>query len=192
MAKLKNGPRKEQPTKHLGNSELFYNQLLGGVRSDVKPLNDDKLNASFQNSREVERDSSVTELLKEYVKAYKYRRDDNRTFRKRMFLLCQIAVYALLVTIVFSIGYSLIFTDRDVNDIVALVTACISSIGSLAFLLEIIAKYVFPSNEEEHTAQMVKSVQSNDLEERKLRYAHHNLINGIIKEKLPENQETDP
>lgn len=169
-----------------------YLKLLKSVHtSTVEQIDDDKLNSSFQNSREVDRDRSVTNLLSHYVDAYEHRQTDNRQFRKLMFILSQIAVYGLILTIIASIVYSLAFTERNVNDIVALVTACISSIGSIAFLLDIIARYVFPSNEEDHIAQMVQAVQKNDLEERKLRYEHQKMLRAAAKESLPVEQKVD-
>lgn len=171
-----------------GQRESLFHQYLKGVRSNVEKLDDDKLNTSFQNPREVERDSAVTKLLASYVDTYEKRQTDNRGFRQKMFWLCFFAVSALTLAIVFSIVYLLVWTERSITDIVALVTACVAAIGSLAFLLEIIAKYVFPSNEEEHISQMVQAVQKNDLEERKLRYEYQMMLMSKNEDAAEKNQ----
>ena len=41
-------------------------------------------------------------------------------------------------------------------------------IGSIAFLLEIIAKYIFPKNEEKNITEIVKAIQNNDLEDKRI------------------------
>lgn len=58
--------------------------------------------------------------------------------------------------------------DTDaINNMVALITVCISYLTLVISILKIITKYVFPQNEEEYITRIVKSIQDNDLENKK-------------------------
>ena len=58
--------------------------------------------------------------------------------------------------------------DTDtINNMVALITVCVTYLTLVIGILKIITKYVFPQNEEEYIARIVKSIQDNDLKNKK-------------------------
>ena len=50
-----------------------------------------------------------------------------------------------------------------VNNVVALITVCITYLSLVIGILKIITKYVFPQKEEEYVTRIVKAIQKNDL-----------------------------
>ncbi len=162
-----------RPTIYISSlpAQKVYEQYVKDMkRLQVKKIDDEHLNDSLQNPREVGRDSKISLLLSTYVNTYIERQKNNKSFRERMFRLCMYSTYGIITIMMVGLAYGLFCTKRSVTDIAAMVTVSVSAIGSIAFLLEIVARYVFPANEEEHIATMVQAIQKNDLEERKLRY----------------------
>ncbi|WP_297998267.1 hypothetical protein [uncultured Oscillibacter sp.] len=49
------------------------------------------------------------------------------------------------------------------TEMVSFVTACVSFLGLVVSVLLIITKYFFPENDEQYITQIVKSIQENDL-----------------------------
>lgn len=157
-----------------GNNKLYF-ELVRSIENNAahnspKRLEEDiNPDSEYQTKEEQKRDRHVTNMLKEYVEAYTDKRKTNKLYRSRLFWLCFISTALLVLVCIVAIGYCLFFTQRETKDIIALVASCVSVIGAIAFLLEIIAKYIFPPNDEEIAAKVVQTIQANDLEEQKLR-----------------------
>lgn len=70
-----------------------------------------------------------------------------------------IFLFGIVVLIVQYFCYKI----SDWHDIASMITVCTTMMGSLAFLVKIIAEYVFPKNEDENIPILVEAIQKNDL-----------------------------
>lgn len=55
----------------------------------------------------------------------------------------------------------------QVNNVVSLITVCITYLSLVIGILKIITKYVFPQKEEEYITRIVEMIQQNDLKNKK-------------------------
>lgn len=143
--------------------------VYGYTENTYDGANKDKqLEDSNQTREQKKRDEQITRLLTEYVDAYHEKAKTNQSFKGILFTV-SIILFSCLVSI--CILYILITMVRDrasVTDAVSLVAVCVTMIGSIAFLLEIIAKHIFPENEEKNITEIVKAIQNNDLEDKRI------------------------
>ncbi len=121
----------------------------------------------FQTEQQRRRDKEITSLLKEYVKYYRIKALSGRKYRAVLFWGCAFITFVLLMACVFAIVWWTVKQDKDINDIIALVTACATLIGAVIGILKIITAYVFPGDDEKYVTGIVESIQKNDLENKK-------------------------
>ncbi len=121
----------------------------------------------FQTDQQRRRDLEITALLKEYVKYYRIKSRSSRKYRAVLFWGCAGITFMLVAACVFSIVWWTIEKNKDVNDVVALVTACATLIAAVLGILKIITAYVFPGEDEKYVTGIVESIQKNDLENKK-------------------------
>ena len=121
----------------------------------------------FQTDQQRRRDLEITSLLKEYVKYYRIKSRSSRKYRAVLFWGCAGITFVLVAACVFSIVWWTIEKNKDVNDVVALVTACATLIAAVLGILKIITAYVFPGEDEKYVTGIVESIQKNDLENKK-------------------------
>jgi succinate dehydrogenase hydrophobic anchor subunit len=77
---------------------------------------------------------------------------------------------------IFAIVWWTVQKNKDMNDVIALVTACATLIGAIIGILKIITEYVFPREDEKYVTGIVESIQKNDLENKKT-----NMGAGMLK-----------
>lgn len=124
-----------------------------------------------------ERDKQITILLQSYVKNYANKVRKNKTYKSVLFIFCIIGffgVFLLGVAVMFYLTFCL--KHKNWSDIATLATVSTTMMGSLVFLVKIIAKYVFPENEENNITMLVKTIQENDLSDKKL---NHHIKNDV-------------
>lgn len=121
----------------------------------------------FQTDQQRRRDLEITSLLKEYVKYYRIKSHSGKKYRAVLFWGCVSITFVLLAACIFSIVWWTVQKDKDVNDVIALVTACATLIGAVIGILKIITAYVFPREDEKYVTGIVESIQKNDLENKK-------------------------
>lgn len=133
-------------------------------REDQQVINEIK---DYLTVSQRDRDKQITSLLEQFVINYKNKVYDNKQFKNVLFY------FSLAFVGVFAIGMivSLIIlscNSFDDSGIVSFVSACATLIAVPIGILKIIVSYIFPSAEENHIADIVKLIQNNDLENKKI------------------------
>jgi hypothetical protein len=121
----------------------------------------------FQTDLQRRRDLEITTLLKEYVKYYRIKSHSGKRYRAVLFWGCVSITFVLLAACIFAIVWWTIQKDKDINDVIALITACTTLIVAVIGILKIITAYVFPREDEKYVTGIVESIQKNDLENKK-------------------------
>lgn len=121
----------------------------------------------FQTDQQRRRDLEITSLLKEYVKYYRIKSHSGKRYRAVLFWGCVSITFLLLTACIFSIVWWTVQKNKNVNDVIALVTACATLISAVIGILKIITAYVFPREDEKYVTGIVESIQKNDLENKK-------------------------
>lgn len=118
----------------------------------------------YTTAEQEARDKEITRLLKAYVKAYES--------KVRHSVWCRYLILGLCIAVIvfFSIGLGWFSwrmvsaeTGIEATDLASFITACLSFLGLLIGVLMVITKYFFPENDEQYITQIVKSIQENDL-----------------------------
>lgn len=121
----------------------------------------------FQTDQQRRRDLEITTLLREYVRYYKIKSLKGKRYRAVLFWGCVSFTFVLIAASVFMIVWWTLQRNKDINDVIALVTACATLIGAVIGILKIITEYVFPKEDEKYVTGIVESIQKNDLENKK-------------------------
>ena len=122
----------------------------------------------FITAEQKKRDKEITKLLTYYVLAYNEKRKSNPKYKKIiLYLCCGIILVFSSLFIYLLIIVSKTMSSIAVNNVVALVTVCISYLTLVIGILKIITKYVFPQQEEEYITRIVEDIQKNDLKNKK-------------------------
>ena len=110
------------------------------------------------------RDAAYTELLSDYIKSYNSKRKWNTWF-KLAFFIVSMAVFIVIIggSIAALIIASLNVADAEVWSVIAIsISGVAATISSIIVLPKIIAKHLFPLDEDKNMIGMVKNMQSND------------------------------
>lgn len=109
------------------------------------------------------RDKLYTMLLVQYISSNKRKATWNTVYKCIFFC---VTVFILLALIVAPIIITIIIVQKDkpnlVVDLAALASSLIGVISAIIVLPEIIAKHLFPTNEDEQMIELVKNMQVND------------------------------
>ncbi len=136
------------------------------IDSDMEMNNAYKDNFTTEQQRS--RDKKVTELLNQYVDGYVYKNKSNKWYKGILFgCCCVILVTFSVVFIVLICNINFGTKDNSINELVELISICITFLTLIVGILKIITKYVFPENEEEYITRIVEIIQNNDLENKK-------------------------
>lgn len=165
-----NGSRPGENTKE--NMDDTAKRLFNEIGGFQLVKNNQALNQKFVDpyatDEQKKRDKEITKLLQYYTDAYEKKSKSNRKYK------CLIFWTSILILLSFSLMFlHLLYhypdmSDTDaVNNMIALITVCITYLTLVIGILKIITKYVFPQNEEEYITRIVKSIQDNDLENKK-------------------------
>lgn len=107
------------------------------------------------------RHERLTSLLKSFVCQHKIRFYINSAMKITVFLVLLIIITKfskLLFTLINDFDFNSIGTEA----VIALITVAVTYIGSFIGTFEIIANHLFPENEESESAELLKTVISND------------------------------
>lgn len=73
-----------------------------------------------------------------------------------------ISIFSLALFIVLVVfGFKI--SSVKVEDVISLVSVCVTFLASVLGLAKIITKYCFPENDEEYITKIVETIQANDL-----------------------------
>lgn len=129
------------------------------------------------------RDVLITKLLEAYYENYRGKSEKNFKYRTGLFAVCLCSFVVLMIISAIAIITSFKKSNLTVSDAVALATACGSVIASSSFLLKIVAKYIFPRDEEQHITEIVKAIQENDLKHKVANIEFENKASERVQEK---------
>lgn len=114
------------------------------------------------------RDAQVTELLTQYVNAYR-NKIGKRTIQRWMIMgSCFLIVVAILFCCVFSTIVLLRKEQIELTALATLITAYISGFSGVGYIFKTVVQYLFPKDEEQYITQIVKLIQEHDLQNKKL------------------------
>lgn len=157
----------------MDNEELYkriYVEISNSLRNIVSVNNDQEMNKPYVDvyttNQQRMRDEKITELLNQYVDSYKYKNKSNRWYKGILFALCIVILITFSISFIiwmFKIGNS----SKSVEDVIRLVSVCITFLTLVVGMLKIITQYVFPEKEEEYITRIVEIIQNNDLENKK-------------------------
>lgn len=152
--------------------EKLIKSILNSVQFIKEVDNDKEMADAYQDTYTTEeqrkRDRKVTELLEEYVEGYKYKNKSNKWY-KAILLVCSCGILLAFSVIFLILIWKVDFSEQSVsvNNLVELITVCITFLTLIVGILKIITKYVFPEKEEEYITRIVEIIQNNDLENKK-------------------------
>lgn len=151
-----------------------FNELVNLLQERNRSKLDD-FDDTFQTSNQRIRDEYITTLLGAYLKAYQEKIEQNKTLRRKV--LWWSAAVAFVVLGLCGLVTALYFmTPSNAGfDLVAL----ISAYATFAFVLERVVlhvtRYAFPVDDEQYITEIVKAIQDNDLEHKRLNINAHNV-----------------
>lgn len=121
-------------------------------------------NDPYLTEEQKKRDREITKLFMYYVSSYDKKRTSNPIYKNIILGMCCfiIAVFSgMFIYLLFHVAKTM--NTIRVNNVVALITVCITYLTLVIGILKIITEYVFPQKEEEYVTQLVKAIQKNDL-----------------------------
>lgn len=123
-------------------------KISAGIRENKEisreQFNDPNYKANYGTDEQVARDKQITTLLTKYVNNYSDKIEKNGEYKEHIFTVCEsiIIMYAIIIPIVILFDCSnrrgRITTGTDV---VALISVCVSFLGLIIGLMQIITKY---------------------------------------------------
>lgn len=120
------------------------------------------------------RDREITKLFTYYVASYNEKRTSNPKYKNIILgICCTIVVVFSGVFLYLLLHVAGTINTIRVNNVVALITVCITYLTLVIGILKIITEYVFPQKEEEYVTRIVKAIQKNDLKN-KIENMKHN------------------
>lgn len=109
-----------------------------------------------------QRDQLYTALLNAYVKDYDVRHKSNRGYKK-IFFWFVILIFACTITGSVITLITLAARGMENPSVIAVALSAFGTIlSALIIIPKIIAKYLFPANEDDKVTEMVKTMQEND------------------------------
>ncbi|MDP4153551.1 MAG: hypothetical protein Q8865_08975 [Bacillota bacterium] len=115
-----------------------------------------------------DRSDLYTALLNAYVTDFDFRHKSNRYYKKRFF---NIVMIIFCISIFGAIAVLMIIAFKGVGnsaDITLVISSFATILSTLIIIPQIIAKYLFPLDEDDKVADMVKTMQQNDFKTREL------------------------
>lgn len=108
------------------------------------------------------RDILYTDLLEIYIDIYS-KNSSHKKWYKLFFFIVVIGAFIAIITTSIVAMFMIMNMDKSTAQIVATAIASLGSmLSALIVLPKIIAKHLFPKDEESHILEMVKNMQLND------------------------------
>lgn len=120
---------------------------------------------NFQTQEQKRRDSEITTLLQQYVISYTNKVSMQKGYRLTLLILCASIIGLFAGGFLFIAIYSILRPSKiNTQEVISLISVCITFLTSILGLAQIITKYCFPENDEEYITKIVEAIQSNDLQ----------------------------
>lgn len=145
--------------------------MLRSSKKDSVQENDEANNFADEAKKEYgNRNKMITVLFEIYNDNTERRMKTNRRCKKITFWFLLISIFTLTLSI---IGLFIVLLKYNlINDSIAIIiSACVTYLGSLLSILQIITKYLFPNNEDKNVLDLLKTIIEKD----------NNLDNSINK-----------
>lgn len=155
----------------------FLNSLLLDKDADKKQITDADLKDADLAAIQ-ERAKTYTGYLKNYVSDYKDKTQVQKVMKGWFFA---ITMFLLLCIVVASSIALVIIAKKEtirINDIATIVTAMASAVSSFLVLPKVIAENLFPSKEEDKTAEVFSKMFEHDISLRGLYHITENIERG--------------
>lgn len=158
------------------SSSNRYQEIFSQIESSLNFFrrvdNDNEMSKAYideyTTGQQKQRDKKISELLSEYVEAYKYKNRSNKWYKGILLGVCMIILLTFsVVFIVLVLKYNSADKKASIESVIELISVCITFLTLIVGILTIITKYVFPENEEEYITRIVEIIQKNDLENKK-------------------------
>lgn len=174
------------------NKRKNYQSTFSQIRESLEFIravdNDREMNSpyidEYTTREQRQRDKKITELLSQYVEAYRYKNKSNKWYKGLLFGLCSIILLSfsvVFVILIFKIDFS--NSQPSTESIIQLISVCVTFLTLIIGIIKIITKYVFPEKEEEYITRIVEIIQKNDLKNKKENIrAKTNSENSVIEE----------
>lgn len=154
--------------KELSASEESYkalnsraNQALG-LDYSIESERIDKDERWLNKGNRIFRNILTTNLYMTYVSNFRQNANDKKRYKK-FILISTIVIWILLTLLLCSCLVVALLIKKDLSTILAIIVPmCVTYMGSLFGVIEIIARHVFPAEEEKYVNEMVKSIMEND------------------------------
>ncbi len=169
MWKLHDNNKLNESTKeNRDDVTRLYDEIGGFCIVNSNNSLDKKFVDTYATNEQAKRDAEITRLLRYYINTYDKKSKSNRMYKGVIFWTSIIILLSFsLVFLYLLYNYPNMADTNTVNNMVALITVCVTYLTLVISILKIITKYVFPQNEEEYITHIVKSIQDNDLKNKK-------------------------
>ena len=108
------------------------------------------------------RNEYYSDLLSEYIDVYNSKTSWNKWYKFFFFLITMLIFIAIITCSIIAV-IIVASKDNSNNTDIAVVFSCLAGVvSSIIILPRIIAKHLFPTNEDENMIGMVKNMQKND------------------------------
>lgn len=152
---------------------ISYQQLLSDIRKSLdetgrKPIEaeDVQLTSTVATQKSeveyIKRDNLYTDLLGNYIDIYKTKEKHKKVFKIVFFVVVMLIFVGVIAGCVVSMCYISINGIYDMESVGIVIADIAGIISSVVIIPQIIAKHLFPTNEENFMLDMVKSMQNND------------------------------
>ncbi len=115
----------------------------------------------------VNRNTSLTRLLNDYIDQRKERIKTNNTYKKWLFRIF-VGLFIVLTLSVIFIFIKTDFNNTNIDTVISLVSVAVTYLVSILSIVKIISQYLFPVNEEKDAIEMIKTVIGNDVDVEKM------------------------
>lgn len=170
------------------NYEKIVKTILDSVQFIKQVDNDKEMSDAYKDNyttkEQRKRDKKVTELLEQYVEGYKYKNKSNKWYKGILFG-CSCLILLVFSGVFIYLILNIDFAPESVSSVIVIevITVCITFLSLIVGILTIIAKYVFPENEEEYITRIVEIIQNNDLENKKENIRVQQNYSGVDEKK---------
>ena len=122
---------------------------------------------SWQTKEPRSRDAIITELLNQYMLNYTNKAHRNKGYRLVIFIVEIVLLISITGLCILLSIYFFLHQDKNVGNIISLIASYLTFAGLIIGILKIVTEYVFPKEEEKYITDIVKIIQTNDLEHKK-------------------------
>ena len=108
------------------------------------------------------RDELYANLLENYIEQSKDKADKNVGYKQKFFNIVMTVFCCMIFIPLLAILIVAIRGDNNITAVIALSSSAISILSAIIILPKIIAKHLFPTDEDKNMIDLVKSMQEND------------------------------